>query len=305
MGNYRTLLKSQGCPEFSVNSLKSKASISVFPATKIKKPRRAEANFYPSFPLGETQESMEKERIELLTAIKRRNNDKVIADKMARTFAYRRQEVVNEEPGIEDFKDRWPALFQQKEINAEFQRLMALPLEQTFLAQLDRHSSQLIKVIQAKGGATHAKMAGIMRTYDEVEDIGIRRECVLKGLITFLGEDAKDLIKEYCGSSRDGAQMELKQLTMAVFVIRKEGEGLKEPPEDIGIVIEGVEVLHDLTSVASACALLLGLIYSLNLAYPKALRFTFEVFQKIFMQLEQHKMSPKVQNLFGRLQTSQ
>uniref|UniRef100_A0A3B5QX17 Uncharacterized LOC111611868 n=2 Tax=Xiphophorus maculatus TaxID=8083 RepID=A0A3B5QX17_XIPMA len=182
---------------------------------------------------------------------------------------------------------------------------MALPLEQTFLAQLDRHSSQLIKVIQAKGGATRAKMAGIMRTYDEVEDIGIRRECVLKGLVTFLGEDAKDLIKEYCGSSGDDAQMELKQLTMAMFVIRKEGEGLKEPPEDIGIVIEGVEVLQDLTSVASACALLLGLIYSLNLAYPKALRFTFEVFQKIFMQLEQHKMSPKVQNLFGRLQTSQ
>ncbi|XP_043987061.1 uncharacterized protein LOC122839512 [Gambusia affinis] len=305
MGNYRTLLKSQGCPELSVNSLKSKVSISVSPAAKIKKPRRAEANFYPSFPLGETQESMEKERIELLTAIKRRNNDRVIAEKMARTFAYRRQEVVNEEPGIEDFKDRWPALFQQKEINAEFQRLMALSLEQTFLAQLDRHSSQLIKVIQAKGGATRAKMAGIMITYDEVEDIGIRRECVLKGLITFLGEDAKYLIKEYCGSSGDDAQMELKQLTMAVFVIRKEGEGLKEPPEDIGIVIVGVEVLQDLTSVASACALLLGLIYSLNLAYPKALRFTFEVFQKIFMQLEQHKMSPKVQNLFGRLQTSQ
>uniref|UniRef100_A0A3Q2C765 Uncharacterized protein n=1 Tax=Cyprinodon variegatus TaxID=28743 RepID=A0A3Q2C765_CYPVA len=98
---------------------------------------------------------------------------------------------------------------------------------------------------------------------------------------------------------------ELKQITMAVFVIRKEGEGLKEPPEDIGIVIEGVEVLHDLTSVASACALLMGLIYSLNRAYPKALCFTFEMLQNIFMQLEQHKMSPKVQTLFGRLRTSQ
>ncbi|XP_030595512.1 cadherin-23-like [Archocentrus centrarchus] len=95
----------------------------------------------------------------------------------------------------------------------------------------------------------------------KVEDIGITRECVLKGLITFLGEDAKDLIKEYCGSSGDDAQMELKQLTMAVFVIRKDGEGLKEAPEDIDIVIEGVQMLHDLTSVASACALLLGLIY--------------------------------------------
>uniref|UniRef100_A0A3P9QG19 Uncharacterized protein n=1 Tax=Poecilia reticulata TaxID=8081 RepID=A0A3P9QG19_POERE len=82
--------------------------------------------------------------------------------------------------------------------------------------------------------------------------------------------------------------MELKQLILAVFVIWKEGEGLKESPEDIGI-----RGLHDLTSVASACALLLGLIYALNLAYPKPLHFTFEVFQKIFMQLDQHKMSPK------------
>uniref|UniRef100_A0A3Q2GIQ8 Uncharacterized protein n=1 Tax=Cyprinodon variegatus TaxID=28743 RepID=A0A3Q2GIQ8_CYPVA len=103
------------------------------------------------------------------------------------------------------------------------------------------------------------------------------------------------------GSSGGDAQIELKQLTMAVFMIWKEGEGLKEPPEDIDIVIEGV--LHDLTSVASACALLMDLKYSLNLAYPKALRFTSEVFQKIFMHLEQHKMSPKVQNLFGRLQS--
>ncbi|MED6293308.1 hypothetical protein CHARACLAT_009292, partial [Characodon lateralis] len=181
-------------------------------------------------------------------------------------------------------------------INAEFQRLVALPVKQTLMTQLDSHSSQLIKVVQSKGGATRAKMPGIMKTYDEVEDIDIHRECVLKGLITFLGEDAQDLIKECCGSKRSGddAEMELKQLTMVVFVIRKEGEGLKEPPEDIGIVIEGVDVLHDLTSVASACALLLGLLYALNLAYPKPLRFTFEVFQKLFMQLEQHKMSPKV-----------
>lgn len=92
---------------------------------------------------------------------------------------------------------------------------------------------------------------------------------------------------------------------MAVFVIRKEGEGLQEPPEDISVVIEGVELLHELTSVASACALLLGLIYALNLAYPKPLHFTFEVLQKVIMQLDQHKRSPKVQNLYGRLESSQ
>lgn len=92
---------------------------------------------------------------------------------------------------------------------------------------------------------------------------------------------------------------------MGVYVIRKEGEGPQEPPEDTGIVIERVVVLNELTSVASACALLLGLIYILNLAYPKCFHFTFEVLQKIIMEVDKHKMSPKVQNLFCRLKSSQ
>lgn len=48
-----------------------------------------------------------------------RNNERVITDKMANTFAYRRHEVVNQEPSIQDFKDRWPALFTQKEVSME------------------------------------------------------------------------------------------------------------------------------------------------------------------------------------------
>ncbi|KAI3357906.1 hypothetical protein L3Q82_016287, partial [Scortum barcoo] len=115
-----------------------------------KSPKRAEATFYPSFPVGETQESLEKVRLELLKEIQKRNNEGVIADKMARTFAYRRQEVVNQEPLVQDFMERWSALFREKEINAEFQRLVALPLEQ---AQLDKYSDQFIHIIQAKGGA--------------------------------------------------------------------------------------------------------------------------------------------------------
>lgn len=89
MGNYRTQLKLQGCPELSVNSLKSKAPTDGFPAKKVKKPKNAEANFFPSLPTGEILESQEKERLELLTEIVIRRNESVIADKMAYTFAYR------------------------------------------------------------------------------------------------------------------------------------------------------------------------------------------------------------------------
>ncbi|XP_053285411.1 uncharacterized protein LOC128446402 [Pleuronectes platessa] len=207
--NFRTLLKLQGCPELSVNSLKSKATADAFPAKKVKRPKRAEANFFPSFPIGETLESLEKERLELLRQVVIRNNERVIADKMALTFAYRRQEIINKEPSLNDFKNRWPALFQRREINAEFQRLMAVPLEEKFMAKLDLNSSELMRVIRKKGGATRQRLAGIIQTMDQ----------------------------------DSSADKDLDQLTMAIVVIRKLGQGGQEPPEDISIVIEGVEVL--------------------------------------------------------------
>ncbi|CAB1418469.1 unnamed protein product [Pleuronectes platessa] len=83
---------------------------------------------------------------------------------------------------------------------------MAVPLEEKFMAQLDMHSSELIRVIRSKGGATCQKIAGIMQTLDQ-------------------------------DSRAERAEKDLEQLTMAVFVIRKEGQGCQEPPEDIGIII--------------------------------------------------------------------
>lgn len=113
MGNYRTQLKVLGCPELSINA-KSKDDTSA--ARKMKRARRAEANFYPTLPLGETSASLERERLDILMEMQKRNNDQVVRDKMARTFAYRRQEVVDQQPRIGDFKNRWPALFSQREV---------------------------------------------------------------------------------------------------------------------------------------------------------------------------------------------
>lgn len=87
---------------------------------------------------------------------------------------------------------------------------------------------------------------------------------------------------------------------MAIFIIKKMGDPFPRT-SDIGIVLEGVEVLNNLTSVASAFAFLLGLTYALNLSYPKDLKLTFEVLQKVFMQLDDQKMSAKVQSLNTKL----
>lgn len=79
---------------------------------------------------------------------------------------------------------------------------------------------------------------------------------------------------------------------MGVFIIKKEGDP-EHDPEDIGVLIEGVEVLSGLGDTPIAlCALLFGLIYSLNLSY---------VLQKIFRKLEGQKLSSKAQFLKNNL----
>ena len=51
--------------------------------------------------------------------------------------------------------------------------------------------------------------------------------------------------------------------------------------------IKGTEVLEDL-DVPRACALQMGLIYTLDLSYQKELKNMCEVFQKIFFELDRN-----------------
>lgn len=70
---------------------------------------------------------------------------------------------------------------------------------------------------------------------------------------------------------------------------------------DVSIVLDGKEIVTGCGNTAKACTLLMGLIYNLNLAYPPKLRYTFEVFQKLFLELDAMKLSPKVQTLKVKL----
>ncbi|KAL1252641.1 hypothetical protein QQF64_017334 [Cirrhinus molitorella] len=75
-------------------------------------------------------------------------------------------------------------------------------------------------------------------------------------------------------------EADIKKIVLGIHVVKHEFADATEDPEDIGIVLEGVEVLSGLGNVALAKAMLLGLIYSLNPTYPHELRYTFEVLQK-------------------------
>lgn len=68
---------------------------------------------------------------------------------------------------------------------------------------------------------------------------------------------------------------------MEIYVVEHEGHEATDAPEDVGILVGGGTVLQDRRDVANGCTALLGLIYSLNLIYPKDLRYTFEFPQKV------------------------
>ena len=85
--------------------------------------------------------------------------------------------------------------------------------------------------------------------------------------------------------------------TLKILVIHG-AEG--EDPVDASILLEGQEMLT-CGNLPAACLLLMGIIYALNLAYPPKLRYTFEAFQKLLLELDRVKLSPKLQNLKVKL----
>ena len=51
---------------------------------------------------------------------------------------------------------------------------------------------------------------------------------------------------------------------------------------DVSVVIEGIQVLNGCGNKTKAYLLVIGLIYDLNLAYIKMLKYTCAIFQKLY-----------------------
>ncbi|XP_067331111.1 uncharacterized protein [Channa argus] len=298
MGNYRTQLKGIGCFEVLANSLKSKPLDDALSAKNVKRPRRGEANHIPDIPVGETLGKLEDERLALLNEVKKQNNRMVIKEKMAKTFSFRRQEIVEKEMGVEELKERWPALFGVDEINAEFLRITTVPLQARFLASLDKHHSKFIEIIRKRGGTVREKTRDILKVLDQSLDVNLRRVCLLKCLIVYLGENVDQLIKEYLVVQKDEAESELERCIMAVFVLR-EKDDLLQPPQEIGWKVW--KSLMSCRQCHMHVLILFGLIYALNLSYPTELKYTFESLQKVIMEVDPKKMSLRVCSLSVKL----
>ncbi|XP_029956485.1 sterile alpha motif domain-containing protein 3-like isoform X1 [Salarias fasciatus] len=299
MANYRTKLRNIGCSELTVNSLKRKQGDSRTSPNQVKKARRAEVNYCPDYPSGQSQDSLEEERLALLSEMKKSNNHQVVKAKMEMTFAYRRHEVIEDRPFIAEFKRRWPALFSEQEVEAEFSRITTVPLRSKFMQQLDHHTARLLTIFRKKGGAAGLKIRKIMKDLDKTDAIEARRACVLKALMVYVNEDPGHLIQEYMDVEDN--QKSMDETVLGIYAITVEGAEPTDCLADVGIIIEGVNVLDELGNIANAVAILLGLMYSLDLSYPTNLKYTFEVLQKLVMELDANKLSTKVQVLKNKL----
>lgn len=91
---------------------------------------------------------------------------------------------------------------------------------------------------------------------------------------------------------QDGEQ-QFPEEVVKIVVTRRAAVSL---PAVAKIVIEGTAVLEDL-DVPRACALMMGLIYTLNLSYPKQVKNTLEV----FLELDGLKASPWVMSVKCKL----
>ncbi|XP_072564525.1 uncharacterized protein [Paramormyrops kingsleyae] len=210
MANYRTKLRNIGCSELNINSHKRKGSTGS--PNQVKKPRKAEVNYCPDYPVGETKETLENQRITLLSEVTKRNNEQVIKGLMDRTFALRRHEVVEDSPFIAEFKNRWPALFTERE---------------------------LLKNFKKKGGAAAQKITDILSVLDQ--SIEKKRECILKALVVYLNEDPSNLVKEYMDAEHDETQILMSNTTLGIYAIKHEGADVADPYEDVGVIIEGIQ----------------------------------------------------------------
>ncbi|KAF6721040.1 Sterile alpha motif domain-containing protein 3 [Oryzias melastigma] len=173
MGNYRTKMRRAGCQEVTANSGKR----SRFNPEKesshsnIKKPKRAEVNFLPNFPQGQSHSNLEQLRQTIVQEVKKTERNLPLIQKiMETTFPLRRQTIVMYCPPVIELLDLWPALKIESEVYAEFRRITNQNLPNTFYAELDRHLPRLMTIFRQKAsktGETADALAEILKNHDK------------------------------------------------------------------------------------------------------------------------------------------
>ncbi|XP_056445399.1 uncharacterized protein LOC130381706 [Gadus chalcogrammus] len=215
LGNYRQKLSAAGCPEVRVNKRIGEDA----KGSRVKKSKKGEVHYCPDPPEGLSAEDMEgKRRMIEVEMLKKDLDHQRIEELMSATFSKRRKEIVGDQPLIGDVMTRWPAMFCERQIRAEFKRIVSTDLLESFLNGLDDLVPRLLEVYEAvtKSGKKPALKA-ILDCVKKDNTNERRRTAALLGLPHYLSEDPSDIIRmcdahgESLAAAMKGMQLGLRR----------------------------------------------------------------------------------------------
>uniref|UniRef100_A0A9J8BKM6 Uncharacterized protein n=1 Tax=Cyprinus carpio carpio TaxID=630221 RepID=A0A9J8BKM6_CYPCA len=264
---------------------------------------RCEINFLPDNPVGETDYSLQKEKDALQEEMKKKHFSMAVVDsRMDLTFSLRRKEIVDEEPLVADVLKHWPALFLEGQVCAEFYRITQNHLKSTFLSSLDEYASKMMMLYRSRGGAYVDEMKTLLDQLDQASDVLAQRKATaLKGLPLLMREKSGNFLKSCLDTDPENTYT--KGMKMGILtVIEDDVATIHSNPNVrcLSVVLEEQFVLDNVQNLHTAVALLFGLIYALNISYPKELKYTFETIQKVFIGLDP-QCSARVQSFKNKL----
>ncbi|KAL2102047.1 hypothetical protein ACEWY4_003808 [Coilia grayii] len=116
----------------------------------------------------------------------------------------------------------------------------------------------------------------------------LRRSVALEGLLLVLKESSGCLFRKCLDT--DAEEIYTKGVKISILsVLEDDGVAARRSLPNvlnITIILEEAVVLIDIKDLPSAVGYLIGLLYACNMEYPKELRYTFEVIQKMLLELD-------------------
>ncbi|XP_034446842.1 uncharacterized protein LOC117764862 [Hippoglossus hippoglossus] len=208
---------------------------------------------------------------------------------MQSTFSLHHKDIVEGNPQVGDFLERWPALRVQTQVFAEFHRITNVNLRSQFYCELDRHTPKLVALYREKAtktGKTAEALRDILRVYDcqEQVDVDMKRILTLRALPVYLREDGSQFFKTFC--REDEPDISDTPVALLTLVTEDASAAVHFNAVNTSVVVEDEIVVGDLPRLTDALVLCFGLFYALHLNYPQQLINTFTFIQKMVMCLD-------------------
>ncbi|XP_046727977.1 uncharacterized protein LOC124400302 isoform X2 [Silurus meridionalis] len=211
---------------------------------------------------------------------------------MDQTFPLRRREIVETEPLVKTLKERWPALFSERQVYAKFNRIATTNLENDFFDALDCFTPRFVHIFKSKKGSVEEKLAEIVQQVDSGSDVTAVHSLFLRGLPILLGDDPSNFYNTaFDSNDNEGwAQVTVGLLTVISEDAPVFSSHLHLNLLSTAIILEGGIVMDNLTSLPQAFCLLFGLSYAHHLEYPRAMRNTLNFIQRVMLRLGENKL---------------